>query len=136
MFLKTTHIKTVTLLALISAQRIQTLTNIEWDLIKVEEQDIKIFIPEKLKTSGKNRLQPVLILPFCREEPKLCLRLTILEYIRQTKSLRPVQKTLSCREQSDNRTLDQKPFGSFWNRHRYLFHSFFKACIYIHSLES
>lgn len=81
--------KMVVLLALISGQRLQTLAKINIKHIKETNDSLQVFIIEKLKTSGKNRLQPVLILPFFREKPELCLASVILQYLKVTASLRP-----------------------------------------------
>lgn len=81
--------KMVVLLALITAHRIQTLCKIDIDHIKESTENLSIFIPERIKTSNLNKNQPVLIIPFFKENPELCLALTIIEYLKRTKDLRP-----------------------------------------------
>lgn len=87
--LKQLTLKMVVLLSLISGQRLQTFAKININLIKQTTDNLQIFIADKLKTSGRNRLQPVLILPFFREKPELCLGSTILQYLKLTSGLRP-----------------------------------------------
>nr|CAI5861103.1 unnamed protein product [Callosobruchus analis] len=87
--LKQLTFKMVILLALISGQRLQTLANININHIKETKDELQVFIVAKIKTSGRNRLQPVLTLPFFKEKPELCLASLIIEYLRITASLRP-----------------------------------------------
>nr|CAI5863574.1 unnamed protein product [Callosobruchus analis] len=58
--LKQLTFKMVILLALISGQRLQTLANIDINHIKETKDELQVFIVAKIKTSGRNRLQPVL----------------------------------------------------------------------------
>nr|CAI5834533.1 unnamed protein product [Callosobruchus analis] len=87
--------KLTTLLALTSAQRIQS------DFIKIELQNIfeykdrlKINISTKIETSGLNRKQSVLMFPFFKENPRLCTASLILFYINATKVFRGNNKSL------------------------------------------
>ena len=50
---------------------------------------ITIKIPDRIKTTGLNRNQPYLKIPFFREQPKLCAASTLQVYISRTKDLRP-----------------------------------------------
>lgn len=52
--------KLCTLLALTTAQRIQTLTKIKLSNIKISEDSIKIYIPDRIKTSRIGAEQPLL----------------------------------------------------------------------------
>lgn len=81
--------KLVTLLVLISAHRLQTLSKIKISNIFNKGEFIEIFIDEAIKTSGKNRLQPVLRLPYFKQKPSLCLASTLEVYIRRTENIRP-----------------------------------------------
>lgn len=83
--------KVTVLLALISAQRLQTLSKINIDHINVTSENLQIFIPDRLKTSGKNKTQPVLIIPFFTQNPEWCLASAIIEYIKITSFFRPIQ---------------------------------------------
>lgn len=82
-------LKLVTLLALISAHRMQTLSKIKLDNIIKTEEGIQIFIDEKIKTSGRNTPQPVLFLPFFRNNLNLCLASTLEMYMQKTRDIRP-----------------------------------------------
>lgn len=80
--------KLVTLLALISAHRVQTLSKIKIHNIIRFEDRLEILIPDRMKSSGKNRQQPVLKIPFFLDKPELCLATCILFYIEKTESFR------------------------------------------------
>lgn len=80
--------KVVTLLALTSAHRVQTFAKIKLKNITTYEDRIEISIPEIIKTSGINKFQPLLILPFFKDRPGLCTASTILFYIEKTSSIR------------------------------------------------
>ncbi|XP_067204178.1 uncharacterized protein [Linepithema humile] len=80
--------KVVTLLALTTAQRLQTLSLIDIDNIVKSDTGLNIKITERIKTSRPGAFQPELILPFFKEEPGLCVASAILDYIDYTKKLR------------------------------------------------
>lgn len=80
--------KLITLLALISGHRIQTFSKINLENISESSDKIEIKIPEKIKTSNYNQPQPILILPFFKTRPAICLAKTINFYINKTKNLR------------------------------------------------
>lgn len=86
--LEKTSKKLVTLLALVTAQRMQTLSKIKISNIIISESIIKIKIIDLIKTSRVGAPQPLLTLPFCREKPEICPAKTILAYLEMTKSLR------------------------------------------------
>lgn len=73
-------IKLATLLALITAHRVQ----IRLTYIKKLEDRIEIKIPDKIKTSGRGSFQPLLVIPYFTEKPMLCLASTIEYYIQVT----------------------------------------------------
>lgn len=81
-------LKLVTLMALTTAHRVQTISKISLNNINQYKDRIEIKISEKIKTSGKNKLQPVLTLPFFKDKIKICVATTLLHYIKVTKSLR------------------------------------------------
>lgn len=81
--------KLVMLLALTSAHRLQTLSLIKIDNICIKPSVIEITIPDNIKTSGKNKHQPILSFPFFKEKPQLCVGSIICHYINITKSVRP-----------------------------------------------
>lgn len=84
--------KLVILLALITAQRVQTLALIKLENIKVSNNEITITIPDRIKTTGRNRDQPLLNIPFFREQPSICVAETLRVYISRTEKLRSDSK--------------------------------------------
>lgn len=80
--------KTITLLALTTAHRIQTLSKINIKNIKISSQCICIQIPDIIKTSRPGSMQPVLYLPFFPHKPTICPAKTLSAYLDQTSSLR------------------------------------------------
>lgn len=80
--------KCVTLLALTTAHRVQTLSKIcIQNLIKSDSQII-IKIPDLIKTSRIGSNQPTLYLPFFTQRPEICPAKTLLAYLDRTSSLR------------------------------------------------
>ena len=73
MNLETMPKKLATLLALATAQRLQTLASIRLPNIKFQGESVKIYIPARLKTFKVGREQPMLHLPFLWEQPTLNL---------------------------------------------------------------
>lgn len=80
--------KLIALLALVTAHRMQTFSVINIRDIYKKDDHVEIKIPAKIKTSGRNRLQPVLMLPFFADKPELCAANTLLCYLQRTESLR------------------------------------------------
>lgn len=80
--------KLCTLLVLITAQRLQTLTKIKMTNIKILNDIIKIYVPDKLKTSKLEKEQPLLLIPFFHKQPKLCVASLLQTYINKTNSIR------------------------------------------------
>lgn len=80
-------IKIVLLLALTSAQRVQTLSKIKISNIIHFEDRIEIQIPDLIKTSAPNKTQPKIILPYF-EKKALCISTILLHYLDITRSLR------------------------------------------------
>lgn len=80
--------KCVTLLALATAHRVQTLSKIIINNIEIFPTKIMIKIPDHIKTSRPGFKQPVLILPFFEERPEVCPSKTLITYIEKTKILR------------------------------------------------
>lgn len=86
--------KLATLLALTTAQRLQTLSLINIDNITQSHDSIYIKITEQIKTSKPGVFQPELVLPFFKEKPGLCVASTLLEYCDRTKNTRKDIKVL------------------------------------------
>lgn len=80
--------KLITLLALVTAQRMQTLSLIKVCNIEKTDTKICIKIPDFIKTSGVNRTQPILVLPFFRENPEICPAKTLDCYLNRTENIR------------------------------------------------
>ena len=80
--------KLVTLLALATAQRAQTLSLIKLNNIMDNGNQIQIKIDDLIKTSRIGGDQPVLVLPKFIENPKLCIYTCLKLYIRITRDLR------------------------------------------------
>lgn len=81
--------KLVILLALCTAQRMQTLSLIKLDNITVSAEGINIAIKDILKTSAAGRSQPTLFLPYFRENTRICPATTLEDYIHVTSRDRP-----------------------------------------------
>lgn len=80
--------KMVTLLALVTAHRVQTLSLIRIENICINKENISIKIPDSIKTSGPHKLQPKLILPYFKENLNICPATTLLFYLDATKYIR------------------------------------------------
>lgn len=76
------------LLALATAQRVQTLTKIKISNIKKVETEIRIKITDQIKTSGPGKSQPLLLLPFFKKQPRLCVATLLYQYIELTAHIR------------------------------------------------
>lgn len=80
--------KLVTLLALITAHRIQTLALIRVDNIVISPEKIQIHISDHIKTTTCTNVQPCLQIPFFLEKPGLCAASVLLCYIERTAEFR------------------------------------------------
>lgn len=86
--------KLIMLLALSTAQRVQTLSKISIDnIIKVKE-GYNIQVPDRIKTSGLNRPQPLLILEKFKRQPQVCVATTLEDYLEKTSKIRGHAKKL------------------------------------------
>lgn len=86
--LKTISKKTLTLLALVTANRVQTLSLIKIENIHIKDKEIIIKVPDLIKTSKVNSFQPVLRLPFYDLRPQICPARSLRSYLNKTKNLR------------------------------------------------
>lgn len=80
--------KLVTLLALATAQRVQTLSLIKLGNISVSNNKITIIINDLTKTSISTKKHISLDLPFYTQEPKICPASTLQDYIQNTAAIR------------------------------------------------
>ena len=76
--------KLVTILALTSAQRVQTLSLIKIKNIVMKDSKAYIKIPDKIKTSGKNRFQPLIELSSLEEHPEIYVLKLLNCYLEKT----------------------------------------------------
>lgn len=86
--LKDLSLKLATLLILITGQRVQTIFSINIDNIVENPNGFQVLITDKIKSSGLNKVQPCLDVPFCKDNPALCPGSTLKFYIEKTKDLR------------------------------------------------
>lgn len=86
--------KLITLLVLITGYRVQTFVLVNIDSIVGGDEAIEIRIPDPIKTSGPNRNQPILILPVCRDNRKLCAASALETYLKKTERIRDREKSL------------------------------------------
>lgn len=80
--------KLASLIALATGQRIQTLSLIEINNIVVREDRIEIKVAQRIKTSGINKSQPFLVLPYFNSDTNVCVANTLLLYLKKTKGFR------------------------------------------------
>ncbi|XP_015119029.1 uncharacterized protein LOC107042483 [Diachasma alloeum] len=80
--------KLITLLALTTAHRIQSLSTIKIDNIDTQNDIVHIKIPDRIKTSARIRPNPLIELPVFRAQPSLCVVSTLRAYMDRTKMLR------------------------------------------------
>lgn len=86
--------KLAILIALATGQRVQTLANIEVKNIVQCDDKIEIKITSRLKTSGRGRIQPTLVLPFYSEDESICPARTLIEYLNRTNNMRQESRHL------------------------------------------
>ncbi|XP_043266370.1 uncharacterized protein [Venturia canescens] len=80
--------KLITLLALITGQRMQTLSLIKLQNIERSQDVVQVKIPDIIKTSGRNRSQPLLLLPKYEINEKICVVRTLDNYLQRTDRIR------------------------------------------------
>lgn len=85
--------KLVALLALSSAQRVQTLSLIRLCNIKVNETNIEIIIDDVVKTSAPGWSMPRLIIPFFPHKDQICPAKTLSSYLKATEMYRNTPQT-------------------------------------------
>lgn len=80
--------KLIILLALVTGQRLQTLSLINIKNIVFKEETVEIKISDKIKTSRLGRNQSVLTLSIYKESKNVCLVTALKCYLERTKDLR------------------------------------------------
>lgn len=86
--------KLITLLAISTAQRVQTLSKIFIQNIKKANSTYQIEIPDRIKTTGLNRPQPLLNIERFTEQPQSCVAKTLEAYLERTSKIRGSTKNL------------------------------------------
>lgn len=86
--------KLLCLLALITGHRMQTFSLIKTENIEKQGKSLQIKIPDRIKTSGRNRNQPILVLPYYPKNKKICAASALECYIRRTEETRKGIKSL------------------------------------------
>ena len=86
-------LKLVGLLALATAQRVQTLCSIKVSDIYERDYGFEIFISSQLKTSKPGKEQPCLVLPKFVEHPEWCVFRTLKHYLECTKAFRVAESS-------------------------------------------
>lgn len=81
--------KLVISLAICTAHRVQTLSLIKLENILFSQNGINIKITDVIKTSAPGRDQPVLFLPYFKENTSICPATVLSDYISFTRNLRP-----------------------------------------------
>ncbi|XP_076677815.1 uncharacterized protein LOC143373945 isoform X2 [Andrena cerasifolii] len=102
MSLKELGRKLICFLALIAGHMMQTLSLIKVENIEEQGDALHIKIPDRIKTTGRNRNQPTLVLPYYSKNRKICVASTLDCYIRRTKDNRKEFRSLF--------TTSRKPF--------------------------
>ncbi|XP_014215227.1 uncharacterized protein LOC106644302 [Copidosoma floridanum] len=80
--------KTVTLLALSTGQRAQSIACIKLSNISTYPEGIVIKVPDRLKTSKPGRHQPLLRLPMFTENSSICTASALTKYVEVTEKIR------------------------------------------------
>ncbi|XP_075990178.1 uncharacterized protein LOC142985821 [Anticarsia gemmatalis] len=80
--------KLVILLALCTAHRVQTLSLIKIENISITPNGVQIAIIDIIKTSAPGRDQPILCLPFFKDNLNICPASVLKDYIFVTKNMR------------------------------------------------
>lgn len=91
--------KCITLLALVTAHRVQTFSKINIKNIETKCNEILIKIPDLIKTSKKGTTQPLLVLPYFLQKKEICPAQTLVDYIDKTSLLRKTDSLfIGCRK--------------------------------------
>lgn len=112
--LRRTSLKLVTMLALVTGGRLQTISLIRLSSIVENNTELKIFIPDPIKTTAPNRTQPCLQIPFFKEDPKLCVAATLKDYIKKTQPIRqPNQDFLFLTTKAPHKTASKQTISKW-----------------------
>lgn len=78
----------VTLLMIGSAHRFQTISLLKISNMRHSAEGYEFWVPEKIKTSRRGALQPLLRFSYFRDNPRLCIASNIDKYLEMTSELR------------------------------------------------
>lgn len=92
--LKDLTLKLTGLLALATAQRVQTLSLLKVQNVIKADDKICISITDIIKTSRPGAEQPLIVLPYFRAQPELCVASTLYFYLSKTQDLRTSDRIL------------------------------------------
>jgi site-specific recombinase XerD len=99
-------LKLVSLLAIVTAQRVQSINLIKLSNMLIEGNRLLIKIPDIIKTSRPGGIQPLFVFPPYHES-KLCLKSVILTYIKYTMNVRKDDELLLGLEQPYSKISNQ-----------------------------
>lgn len=86
--LKQLSAKVVTLIALITGQRVQTLNKLHLDNMVVTKSQVTFIITEKLKTTRPGHQPDNIVLARYRDDPRICVLNYLAQYIKRVKPYR------------------------------------------------
>ena len=72
----------------------QTVSLIDIRNVEKREESLEIKIPDRIKTSGINKKQPFLILPFYKGDQSICAASALECYLERTKKIRGAENSL------------------------------------------
>lgn len=101
--LKDLSYKAITLLALASAQRMQSLSLILIKNVCFYSDKIQIKIEDLIKTSKPGSFQPLIVLPYIKENPKVCPALALKSYFDRTHHIRNEEEYLFISHQKPHK---------------------------------
>lgn len=105
--------KTAMLLALCTAHRAQTLTNINIHNIVKKTGRLEIRIPDIIKTSRPGRFQPLIIITAFNKKPELCLMRSIIKYLEITEKVRGNIQQLSITIKKPYRAINKQTLSQW-----------------------
>lgn len=125
--LKQLSIKTTLLLALCTAQRVQTLVKIKLNNIRNTTGGMQVTITDMIKTSWPKKQQPILHFPRFQDKPGLWGVTTVLHYIERTRNLRGEKEYTHLKNHTTKPLVKQSAAGlkwacTKWNQHKALQH--------------
>lgn len=100
-------LKCATLLAVVTAHRVQTLSKISVLNVIINPDQIIIKIPELIKTSKLGNHQPTLYLPYFEDRIAICPANTLISYIHRSKEFRKSEQLFIGVRKPHNRVTSQ-----------------------------